>query len=432
MEETKKEESLIVLNDSELEKTIATNGPLILDKTNKATAALSAIQAITNDEEDAFANALLSKVKTTFNVVEALTFDITKPLNGMIDRINAYKQLIDNKKGSGNDYERVKLLRDAYATAKVTKAKEDDKKIEAKKIKDQEIVRVKAEIIHSVELGIAQKTATAETALASMFSKITLENIDGVGGKLDAIKPALLEDWFRGLLNVEYRPMILPSEEMDAIKEAAFLKFDFTRCNDIYVENCKTLISVWRDKLPAKKTELEKIAKANETERQRLLDVAEENRRREESERQRNLTAKVSEIDKKATGDKNKGLLDSEFQAQVETQSVDRADGTRTNYRYRFAEEDSLIKSPMQVIEIMSKVMLHVMTEIPENGKTAPYLGIYERTKMGMPKKDENGKEVYLDAFDYWLKLLAKIKPMPEIPGLRIEESVSSVVTKNK
>ena len=106
-------------------KTFDQNLVLMEDKVAKATAALSKIKVIKNDEDDQAAAHILSRVRPTFEVVQKMRKEITDPLDEIKKALMEHEKKISTAKGSGSEYERVKKMRDQYANQKAAEPDRD-------------------------------------------------------------------------------------------------------------------------------------------------------------------------------------------------------------------------------------------------------------------------------------------------------------------
>jgi len=393
---------------------VTKNKPIIAEKVSKAIEALSRIQKIDDDDEaqDKLANDILAKCNATLPIVEGLRKEYTS----IVDDWKKFEmQLETNLK---KEMDRVRALRNERANRLAEQTRAKNAEIEKKRLKDIEIAKIKADMALSVELGISQRIIKGEEAIADMFNKLTLENFDEAVKKFD-FKPALKEDFFRGLLKVTYNKDLVSEQEFEQIDEKAFIHFDFNKCNKAYIDAVLKVIGSWKVKLPARRIELEKIAKASGEEAERLRKQAED--RAKSDAKQREDAAKANELAtaQKAQETKANAALDAEFSAQVATQSIETQHGTRGAISYRLKED----LKPMQIVEIMGRSMVSVLSD-------PSFKGIFKRDKAGMPKRDARGQAEYIDAVQCWLDLLVKVKPSPDIEGLIKTEDVITIAKK--
>jgi len=417
-QEPKTNESLTVF--ASLGEVVKANRALIQDKVSRALAACSAVTKVSSEDENKFANDLLVKCNATLPVVEELRKAYTKKLDEWkAGEMQLEKQLKD-------EIDRIKKLRDVYEQDKHEKANAERTRIEKAQKKEHEIGRVKAELVAAVELGVGNRLLKGEEALAKLFNDLTLETIGGAEAAL-SFPPTLKEEFFNGLVTSfdAYDKTLLTVEEIAELKAKALKHFDYPKRAAKYVELVRDIQKTWKEKIPARKRELEEIAKADASKAEELKAQAAERSRKEELERQ----AQGAELAKTVGKQRDEAMIDttvgSDFSAQMQIQRIDEAQG-RKKVVFRFVNEEQIAQEPGIVLaSILSKVILHVITD-------KDYAGIFKREKL-MPKRDaETGLLIYTDEVQGWLDELAKIKPTPVIQGLESREIIKTIAKKDK
>lgn len=388
---------------------VAKNRPVIQEKIEKAIAACQLIQVIETDEQDITANNILVKCNATFPVIQ----NLRKEYTSLIDEWKSSEMASEKK--LQKEMDRIKALRNERASKKAAEDRERIAKIEVEKKKTIEIARIKKEQVLAVQLGIANRIHEGETKIADLFNKATIETIEAIGQQLDSIKPKLKEDLFRGFIAVDYDQAIVPYDEFKTICEAAAVHFDYPKCDKEYQSAVLAIVSNWKAKLPAKRKELEAIAKGG-VEAERLAKIAKDRADYEAAERLKESEASKAALEEKAKEEQQNAALDAEFKGQIAVQEIAPQEGIRGVISYRLAKEDS----PVKIVEAMSRVMLHVLTD-------PGFKGIFKRDKSGIPKRDAKGQAEYLDCVQDWLNLLAKIKPSPEFEGVIKTQDVTTV-----
>lgn len=398
-----------------------TNRPMIADKVSKALAALSKVTVIASEEDDKFANDLLVKCGNTLPVVEGLRKEYTSKL----DEWKANEMRFEGQ--LKDEMTRVRSARNAYANERAANARKEKDRIERDKLKDQEIGRIKADMVAAVELGVAQKIDAGEKVIVKLVNGLTLATIDQAKtALLTAIPKALNKEFFDGLVNVDYEKTLVTEEEIADLKAKALAHFDYTKQSATYVKLVSEIVQRWILKLPEKKKELEEIAKADQAKAKQLLEASKERERKEEELRKKALADKEAVVAKKNLEAKSESRISTEFKSQIQNQGIKEQDGVRKKIVYRFADEDKLINEPFALADILGKVMLHVITD-------KDFLGVYKRDANKFPKKDPaTGLAIYLDEIQGWLDELAKIKPAPNIPGLVATEALSTIAKSTK
>lgn len=388
---------------------VAKNRPVIQDKITKAIAACQLIQVIETDEQDTIANNTLVKCNATLPVVEGLRKEYTS----IIDEWKKGEMVLEAS--LKKEMDRIKALRNERASKKAAEDRERAQVVEQQKRKAIEIARIKKEQVLAVQLGIMNRITEGGTKIAELFNKATLETIDAIGKQLDGIKPKLKEDMFRGFLAVDYDQTLVPYDEFKDICEAAAEHFDYPKCDKEYQTAVLAIVADWKAKLPAKRKELESIAKGGQ-EAERLKKIATDRANYEAQERLKEAKANQEALEAKAKEEEQNAALDAEFKGQLQLQDITPMEGVRGVISYRLAIEDK----PIKIVEAMSRVILNVLAN-PD------FKGIYKRDKTGIPKRDERGQAEYLDCIQDWLNLLAKIKPSPEFEGVVKVEDVTTV-----
>ena len=391
-------------------KTFAANR----ERVDRAILVTKAVTAVTDDEpSDLYANRLLVKCNTTLEQVKGSRLLSTKILD------DAKAWAMEPEKELIAEMERIKKLRNDRAKRLKEKADQEAREIELQKVYDTHRGQVKARMKESLELGIASKLKDLENALAKLFNECTLEKVDGLGSYLDRVKPSLREDFFDKLLTVDFDQRIMSVDQFQDTKDKGKAHFNFEKTNAVYVETATKTIASWRERIPAKKSELERIAKASGEEAARLKEKAERARLSEETKRKEEQALQEQRIKEQAEDDARKAALEAEFESQVKTQEIAEQEGTRKTKSFRL---DAAVEVDMvKLSSTIGKLVLHVMLAKEETG------GIFKRTKAGEIKLDSDGQPEYVEGVQYWLDQMKKIKYTDMIPGIISTEKISTV-----
>lgn len=392
---------------------VRTNKPIIKDSLDKAIAVAKTILKVETEQDDEMANNFLAKGNVTITKCTALRKEYT----GILD---AWKKgEMELEKDLTAEMDRIRALRNARATRLADENNKKRAEIEKQKSKDKEIARIKAEMVAAVDLGVATRINQGEQAIAKMFAEMTLENYEATVKKLD-FKPQLKEELFRGFIAVDYDQNIIPYEEFKAIVDAAYKHFDYDRSNKAYVAAVLKVVTTWKAKLPAKRAELEAIAKANGEQAERLRKEAQEKANKAAQDLRESMEVKEDAIKKKAQGLQSEAVLNAEFEGQIALQQIQDQTGTRGVISFRLANEDKIMSTPVKLVEVMGRIMINVLAD-PE------FKGIFKRQTGGFPKRDEKGNAVYIDAIQEWLDLLAKVKPVADFDGVIMTEDQTTI-----
>lgn len=387
---------------------VKNNKPVIAEKIKKAIDTLTLIIAIDTEEQDTFANSVLVKCNATLPVVEGLRKEYTSILDEWKKGEMALESTLKK------EMDRVRTLRNDRANKIAEANRVKAAEIERTKNHEKEVARIKNQMVQDVEIGVAQRINQGEQAIVGIINGMTLETFDVQAKRLD-FKPALKEDLFRGFLAVDYDQNIVPYDEFKEIVDKAFVHFDFKKCNEKYVEAVLKVVAKWKATLPAKRKELEVIAKATGEQAELLKQAAAKMALRTAQELSAGLATQEGAIKEKAKEAQSNAVLDAEFKSQIAAQGIQEQSGVRGVISYRLADEN-----PMRVVEAISRAMINVFAD-------PAFKGIYKRDKAGIPKRDDKGQAEYIDPIQGWLDLLAKVKPSPEFEGVVKTEDKTTI-----
>lgn len=381
---------------------VKVNRPVIAEKIAKAVEALRLITVIETEEQDTFANNVLVKCNATLPVVEGLRKEYTSLVDAWKKSEMADETLLKA------EMERVRKLRDERANRIAQDIKEKQEAIKQKEAKDIEIARIKNEQVNNVLIGIANRIQEGERSIAKLFETMTLETIDKVAKQLD-FTPKLKEEFFKGLLMVEYDDHLITYAEFKEIFDKAYVHFDYEKSNAAYSAAVLKVVAKWKALLPEKRKELEVIAAASAEQKVKLEREAKDKAVKEAQERDTKAKAEEEAIRAKSANTFANETLDAQFKGQVASQEIEDQEGTRNLISYRLKDEAKL--GALQIANLMSLVMINVLAD-------PNFKGIFKRDKGGMIKRDDKGNGLYIDAVQDWLDLLAKVRPSPDFEGV--------------
>lgn len=383
------------------------------ERVDRALSVGKSITTVENEALDLYANNYLSKARVTLETVQKSRLASTK----ILDDAKAWAMIPEKELAAEMD--RIKKLRDARAREIAAEAAEKAKEIELQKVYDTHRGEVKAKMKEGVELGVAGKLKDLENALAKLFNEVTLDKIAGLDRAL-SIKPSLKEEFFDKLLDVPFDQNIMSVDQFQDTKDKARAYFDFNKTNAAYIDLANKIISAWREKIPAKKLELERIAKATGEEAERLRKNAEARKQSEEAERKAEQDRKEKAIQESAQEEARSSALTAEFDSHIKAQEIAEPEGTRKTKAFRLdpAVEADFVK----LSSVIGKLVLHTALD-KEN-----FSGIFKKTKAGDIKIDEDGNPEYVDGIKYWLDQMKKVKYAgSQIPGIISTEKISTV-----
>jgi hypothetical protein len=396
------------------------NKPVIVEKVERMLAAMSAVKVIQSEDDDKYANDVLVKCNATLPVIEGLRKEYTS----VIDAWKTQEMTLENQ--VKDEIDRIRKERTRWKTEQDAEAKRKYAEIEKKKTHDLEIEKVKANLVAGMELAVAERIAQGDAAISKMFSELTLETVDQIEGKLNfepKLKPELYNETIDGF--DKFNGEIVTVEEVADIKARFKAKYTLEVMSEKYVGMVRNVQKQWKEKIPARKKQLQELAKADADTKAKLAASIAQAQLKQQEESGKALAETKAAIEKKREDTTTEAFVNSEFVAQSAKQQVAEADGVRKKIVYRFADEEALINDPMRFVQTMSSIIAHVATD-------KGYLGIYKRdVKSKLPKKDPTtGLMIYAEEVQGWLDWLATIKPSPTIPGLTATEQLTSVAKK--
>jgi hypothetical protein len=389
--------------------------PEIQKSVTNAKAALSNIKAVNSAEDAEKVNKLLAKVRTTYNKVKGYREEMTKPLDEFKKELMALENEIATTK-KDNEYARVKNELDRYWNEIEAKKREEQKRIEAEKAHNIELERIKSEMLSAIDMGFINALETGETALIKVVDNATLESYDN-SIKLLNYKPNLKPELFNKWLDVPHNNSVVSEIEFEQLKRETF-DSHYGKTNEDYIDKSTVLLKQYKEKLEAKKPELERLAKADDAEREKIERHQKSVKAKEEADRQARIEAEKKAAEEAKRDREAESTMEHEFKAQVRSQELEEAEGVRRNVSYRLKGNPNA----MQAAKALSNVIIHCVA-------SEDFKGIYKLDKDGNPKQ-EDGQPVYIDGINDWLKQLAKVNKDATIEGIDKIEKVSSVVRK--
>jgi len=397
------EKNLPILIDELSVATLESNFEEMQVRSDRAAKALSSIQEIKTDEDDEKAEKLLVKVRTTFTYVESMRKAITAPLDEIKKALMDPEKKISNSV-SGNEYERVKLLRDAYANAKFRAEQERQSAIEAKRVIEQEKSRVRSLFRTNYTEGIVKTNITLKNKLSEAFQTATIENLEVLKKRL-SLGAKLLKGVYDAWFDATLIQSSLPFQEVKSISEDVQKELTYVKAEEEYGKLSKATMDGWMDRIPELESSLQAGVEAAEESRRKLA----EQMKKEEEERN-NAALKVAQ--EKAESEAKAAQLQTEFRSQMELQTG--AIETKGNIKKRAVIEADTQDFVAIISELFFNVFIH-----------PKYAGIIKKDKKGQPLFNSDGTPTYVD----WLQGLLDFYATnceEEIPGIKIIEEVKT------
>lgn len=392
----------------------------LAEKAQKGCLALSKIQVIESDEQDEQANLFLVKTRKTLKGyqdangnevpgMESMRMGVTKGLDAIKGELMKPEKLLIA------EGERVKKLRDSWANLKLQKQQEEQARIQKQKAIDDEIARIKAALKQRVVDGTFLAIQNMNNSIRAYFNEITLDNWDEKVKKFN-LKPRLKESVYNDFFAIAYNHEILDVNVFYAIVAEVKKEFPYEQVNTDYVQSAEGTVKMWKEDLPKKREELEKLAaleKENAVQAELLKQELREKQEREQKEAEEKLAKEREQQQKEIQAQLDEEKLQNEFKAQIQSQSGPEIKNVRK-------ERVAILSCPdTDVVKVISKVLYACFT----NPK---FEGLYKTKRGKVVGLDEAGHPVYSDWLAPLLEFVAK-HHAGEIEGITFKEKVSTI-----
>lgn len=232
-----------------------------------------------NDELDAECNKFLVNCKAAIEKMNDRRSPITKMFTVIAKEFTSLEAPLDSTKPDSL-YTKIQNQRNAYAKLKADQQRLKELEIQRKQQIEQEKIDLKARVQQSIREAYLSKLYAHKVKGNEIFNSITLENIAEKTEEIKKLPILYPRDKFYEL------PVTATSVYLEKV-ELASLIFD-TRVNLYdelaanFRENMEDLKSNLLEQIPARKAELNDIAKASAAEKKRLQDEADRRKQEED------------------------------------------------------------------------------------------------------------------------------------------------------
>jgi len=374
-------------------------------RVNRAVLAMEKLVSIDTDEQDEQAEALLVKVRTTYETVKKTRMDITVNMDSIKKQLMEPEKKISNEAGLVNEYSRIKKLRDDRANKKAEEERKRLKDIADKQLKETEKVKLKTGFESAVTFGIIKAVSDLSLNVRKAFDNVTIETIDGLAEKLSkgsSLKIEVYNAWFT---TPYYNMNLVTAEEVEQTKKWVMDTEDFEKVSKAYAEEAKKELETWSDKIPAIRESLKK----SKEEAAAAISLAAEQSARASA-------ANTLEAQQKAKSNTDSQIMGVSFSAQIEQQTG--------------APVISGKSVKKAVINACNEDFIVTMSELFYAVFTHPkYAGVIKTDKQGIQQFNEDKTPVYVDWLDSMLSFYAN-NCSHKIPNISISESISTIQKK--
>lgn len=282
--------------------------------TSAGQAILDAInQSGMTDDLDQKAAAFIEKARRTVKAMNERRAPVTKLFDQIRGAYTTLENAVDPTK-SGTVACLLQLKRNEYAAKKRAEAEKKQREMLAKQQLEQKRNKFILDVEDDIKRQFKSAVDTAVNDLQKIDQSLTLDNYNACEKILREYQTTLPGTWLSNLAVSVFVPYELREEAQKIIDDKkASLRKQFEEQYSYEVESNRNYVL---DRLPSKKAELERIAKANADEAARLKKEKEEREAQEAAQRENERKQKEAEENKKAEAQRQavamRGLFDGQ------------------------------------------------------------------------------------------------------------------------
>ena len=383
--------------------------------TSKAEKAMQKWVKIESEDDVDAVNALLVKVKGSYDRWSKYRKDITGPLDEIKEFLMQYEKRVAYDGKTANEYTRLRNLVQTFKQAELDKKRAEEALAAKKREKEDYKVQLETQVKKNLAEMVISRVVEVDDSSRKFFDATTVENFDEEARKYMGFKPILKQDRYDQCFQVAYDKSKLSEEEFGEWVNTHMKVIEaFDKWKDLVVEGITPILNDWRAKIPELKAEKVRISQVkDEAERKRMEDEAKK-REQDESDRKKeefkNLQAEANkQIDEEA--DINK--MHNAFQQQAVTQELGHTGPVK--YVLRFTDDKLIVKA-------LANIIYHCFL-------SPKFQGIYKLDKQKQRVKNEQGELVYVDQIQWWLDFFMSHCDA-KIPGTEVKEVAKVIVRK--
>lgn len=284
---------------------------------------LSAMEAEMNDDMDEQANSYLVKARKTLELINNQRKPITQYLDEVKKRFTEIERELDPK-NADSIVAKIQQRRNEYATAKLEAQKKKEEEAKRLAAIQQEKAEVEANIEAALRGYYADFKAKKIQSLYDLYNAICLNNLEEYSGHIKTFSEVYPKEHFEGF-TTSITTIYLTKEDKVAIK-AMVMEGKYREFAKDFAESIRGEKIDLVSKLPAKKAELEEIAKATASQAKAM---AEAMARREQEEKER-IARQRKEAEEKAAAEAKAKQEAAKMQALFDAQQTEKVN--RTGY----------------------------------------------------------------------------------------------------
>src|SRR6478736_6504767 len=258
--------------------------PVMIQGRDKAVAAMKGITAVESDEDVEKANGLLVRVRSTFDKVQGLRTEITKPLDELKELLMVYEKDISTDAKAKNDYNRIRQMIGDYQQKKLDEQKKKDAEAARNKAVELAKVNMRQVMQNNFNKVFNELSINIDKYAREHFNTATIETWDGAIAAFSKIVPKLKMDLYEKCFILQ-NTGLTPEEQVEFGRQLV-AEIPYDQKNEEYKKIAIPILADWKARIPELKAEKIKIEAAGEEERARLEKEKKDREEKEASDKQ--------------------------------------------------------------------------------------------------------------------------------------------------
>lgn len=390
---------------------------VILKNTETATLKLSQVLSVANEEEDEKAKAVLVECRTLMNGVEADRKSITTHLDSIKTNLMLPEKTIKA------EYERVKDLRDKFAQEQARIEAEKKRIAQIAFERENNLAELETTLKTSIYQGLQSSISNGGAFLTNMFNGITTQESANkfIRTATTAYTHGMKAETYQAWLSVQL-PKHCTAQDLEVKIAELPSEYSLEYSNNQLKEAIRVHAVDLIDKVPEKLAEVQRLAELEaqdkakaEAERKRLAEQqakeAEAKRMADELKAEQERQAQLEKLKQEEEQKK----LEASFNHSMNTQNIPTVSGRTTKVAtINYSDSNEFHDNAIMMI---SACLTH------------PDFKAFKLDANGEPEIDKNGRPVYTEGLEYFLKFYA-LKIGESSEAVEISNIVSSVARK--
>jgi len=362
--------------------------PVMIQGRDKAVAAMKGITAVESDEDVEKANGLLVRVRSTFDKVQGLRTEITKPLDELKEMLMVYEKDISTDAKAKNDYNRIRQMIGDYQQKKLDEQKKKDAEAARNKAVELAKVNMRQVMQNNFNKVFNELSINIDKYAREHFNTSTVETWDAAVASFSKIVPKLKMDLYEKCFILQ-NTGLTPEEQVEFGRQLV-AEISYESQNEEYKKIAMPILADWKARIPELKAEKIKIEAAGEEERARLEKEKKQREEKEASDKQAELDRQQKQKDDEAQQQANLDTMQAEFVEQAVNQTAEDTGPVKKVLKFN---------DPKKVPKALSEIIYHC------------FLKKFEVQKKDRDKNwvfDSKGRPEYVDEVQKWINYFQK------------------------